>query len=58
MCVCIHIHILTRKYDTLIHSLDYGGRKCDSLTIADYSSKQNNRKRGPSLSSPLSIITR
>ena len=40
------ILIVTRKYDTLIHSLGYGRRRCDSLSISDYSSKQNNSQRG------------
>ena len=37
---------MMRKYDTLIHLLGYGRRGCDSLTISDYSSKQNNGKKG------------
>ena len=32
--------------DTLKHSLGYGGSGCDSLSIADYTSKQKNIKRG------------
>ena len=45
---------VTRKYDTLIHLLSYGWGGCDYLTISDYSSKQNNGKRGRlSLSHPL-----
>ena len=41
----IYLYIVTRKYDTLIHSPSYGEGGATRRPLADYSSKQNSGSR-------------
>ena len=50
-----YLTLVTGKYDTLIYSPGYGGRRCYSLVIDDYGSKQE-LAEGPSLFNPLYLV--